>query len=280
MERKYGQSLRDIRKSKNLSLKETAQGVMSNAQLSKFERGDSEITISKLFQILDNINVTMEEFNFVSRNYELRKFDKLLKDMRSYHISNNINMLMKLKEQELAAGRKLNAIMIGSVIHDVSADIQLSKSEKAYLTDYLFSVSEWGYYELVLFSNSVNSMNVNTLIILAKEMLNNSDFYLHLHNNKRMLSQTLINVVKILIDNNEMKSANFLLKKIKALLSDETSLYEKNVYLFLYGYYLYQSGDEEIGKSKMEKSIEIFENLDSSNLAINYASFYKALSHM
>lgn len=59
-----GEIVRNFRISRGLTLKEVCSENFSVAQLSKFERGDSEITFSKLLIILERMNISMEEFMF------------------------------------------------------------------------------------------------------------------------------------------------------------------------------------------------------------------------
>lgn len=81
----WGQSFREIRESKNMSLAEVSNTNFSVAQLSKFERGDSDITISKLFSALEHMNVSMEEYIIICQNYEITGFEKLLKKLNEFH---------------------------------------------------------------------------------------------------------------------------------------------------------------------------------------------------
>lgn len=267
----WGQSFREIRESKNMSLAEVSNTNFSVAQLSKFERGDSDITVSKLFSALEHMNVSMEEYIIICQNYEITGFEKLLKKLNEFHTSNNINLLNNLLEEHTED--TLNRIMILSVMHDVEPKYNLNEEEKGYLTDYLMKVSEWGYYEIVLFANSVSIFNVGTLVILAREMLHRIEYYKDISSHKRLIVQTLINVSIICIQDNQLKKANFFLKNINYLLSDETLLYEKNVYHFTTGYYSYKCGDKKKGLTFMNDSINTFKILGSQNLAANYNNF-------
>ena len=104
-------------------------------------------------------------------------------------------------------------------------------------------------------------------------MLHRSEYYKDISSHKRLIVQTLINVSIICIQDNQLKKANFFLKNINYLLSDETLLYEKNVYHFTTGYYSYKCGDKKKGLTFMNDSINTFKILGSQNLAANYNNF-------
>ena len=57
-----GALLKKIRLSKNLTLKELASDYLSVSFLSKFERGESDISLSRFFLLLDKLDVSIEEF--------------------------------------------------------------------------------------------------------------------------------------------------------------------------------------------------------------------------
>ena len=57
-----GKILKIIRESKNMSLKEVAAGDISVAQLSRYERGISSLTVDSFYSCLRNMSVSLAEF--------------------------------------------------------------------------------------------------------------------------------------------------------------------------------------------------------------------------
>lgn len=64
-----GKVFREFRTSGNYSLKEAAGESCSTSQLSRFELGESDLAVSRFFEILDNIHVTIENFMDKARNF-------------------------------------------------------------------------------------------------------------------------------------------------------------------------------------------------------------------
>ena len=60
-----GEVLGDIRKNKNLKSKEVYKGILSRPAISRFEKGHSDTTAEKFLQILENLNLSLEEFHFL-----------------------------------------------------------------------------------------------------------------------------------------------------------------------------------------------------------------------
>ena len=57
---KIGEVIGAIRKNKNLKSKDVYKGILSRPAISRFEKGHSDTTTDKFFQILDNLNLSLE----------------------------------------------------------------------------------------------------------------------------------------------------------------------------------------------------------------------------
>lgn len=79
MDKSYGYRLKKMRETKNLTLEQVSGSVMSVSQLSKFERGLCDITISKLSLVLKNMYVSLEEYVYGVNEYKMNEFDLYLK---------------------------------------------------------------------------------------------------------------------------------------------------------------------------------------------------------
>lgn len=70
---KIGKIIRNIRISKNLKSKNIYAGILSRPAISRFEKGISDTTTEKLFNILDNLNISLEEFHFIYNDYQIKE---------------------------------------------------------------------------------------------------------------------------------------------------------------------------------------------------------------
>ena len=64
----YGNALRSIRESKNMSLESLSDSTVSKSSLSKFERGQIDLTFKKLIGVLNRLNVSFSEFDLIANN--------------------------------------------------------------------------------------------------------------------------------------------------------------------------------------------------------------------
>lgn len=149
----------------------------------------------------------------------------------------------------------LENTMLKSLLYTLTPDISPSEEELLELTDYLFSVEIWGFYEIVLLGNCVRTLNYNTVFLLTKEMLKNYHFSVNNKTNKILVTQLSINCLISSIDNEFFNNCQFLIKEIKDLLRDELNFYEETVFTYANGYYEHKLG-LSTGKKKMENPLK------------------------
>lgn len=281
-----GVIFKSFRVGKNLSLAFVTKGIMSPAQLSKFERGSNDITTEKFFMILDRINITPEEFFLAKNNYSLSGLEKDLTKIRRYYGENNASKLKVLLAHELDKYHrskliysKLNAICIKGYLNEVVPleGFSPTSQEKKLICDYLLSVDDWSYYEILLFSNCMKSINLYTSISLAKEMTKRVTFYQDLLKHKRAIIQALINMLIICTEQSLFKESQYFKNVFSSLLKDESLLYERNVFLFAKGLLYFKLGENDHGISLMNTSLDVFKMLGCDNLFFNYKNYLNKL---
>lgn len=138
-----GLTLRKVRKSRQISLCYVADEHLSKSKISRFERGESEIIYSRLINILDKLNISLDEFLILHDNdYTYTKsLTSLLQSIRKQYSIKNIDNIKKLlydrSEYNLNIFEKT---MVKFVLHTLENKIVPSNSELLNLTVYLFKV--------------------------------------------------------------------------------------------------------------------------------------------
>lgn len=95
MKSMLGKTLRKVRKGKQVSLCSIADENLSKSQISRFERGESEISCIRLINILEKLHVSLDEFLILYDNdYANKKtFANLVQRIRRDYSSQNIDKL-------------------------------------------------------------------------------------------------------------------------------------------------------------------------------------------
>lgn len=279
MKSKLGITLRKVRKGKQISLCSVADEHLSKSQISRFERGESEISCIRLINILDKLHITLDEFLVLHdedyTNTEL--FANLVQYIRKQYSSQNINNIAALLSD--SSHYTLNSFektMIKSILHTMDSSIIPSNKELLQLTDYLFKVEKWGYYEITLLGNCVRTINYNSYFLLTKEMLNNYIYSSLNKTNKRIVTQLAINCLILSVDKEEFSNCTCLINEIKALLDNELNFYEQTVFLYATGYFEFKRHSDS-GIEKMKQAIQVLDILGEDKLKLHYTSHFDKL---
>ena len=122
-----GSLTKKIRLSKKLSLKDVAGDYLSVSFLSKFERGESEISLSRFLCILENLDVSIEEiYGILSKDNPTRTEELLARVSKAFQ-QNNIPALKKYYYEEIekfnSTHKKIflyNSILIDSFLISIT----------------------------------------------------------------------------------------------------------------------------------------------------------------
>lgn len=270
--------LRKIRENKGLSLSQLSHNIMSDSQLSKFERNETNITYDKFLLLLDRLEITMEEYLYLSKDDSLYSTEALIEKIKTAYINKDLCKLTEYKEIEQYKAKKLNAIMIKALEKNIDSNIVLDLSELTDACDYLFTVSTWGKYEIILFGNIVICLPVEVMLSYVRKLVRQKIKIYEIKTNNKLYIGTLINISFLLINYGMFHEISSLLDIIDGELEDnEYLLLERNYFLFIKGVYLYKTNDKKTGLNNMKKAITVFRYLNCKNLLNDYEVYYREL---
>lgn len=279
MKSKLGITLRKVRKGKQISLCSVADEHLSKSQISRFERGESEISCIRLINILDKLHITLDEFLILhDEDYtKTESFANLVQYIRKQYSSQNINNIQSLLSSP--SDYTLNSFektMVKSILYTMDSSVIPSDDELLQLTDYLFKVEKWGYYEIILLGNCVRTINYDSYFQLTKEMLSNYIYSSLNKTNKRIVTQLAINCLILSIDIEELTNCFYLIDEIKALLDNELNFYEQTIFLYATGYYEFKL-QSSTGIEKMKQAIKVLDILGEDKLKLHYTDHFNKL---
>ena len=234
--KKFGEIFKKFRESRGFRLKDVEKAGISTSQLSRFEKGETDLTISKFMAILDEINMPIDEFMYAVHDFHRDELNELLSKVRHFVSNHDVDGLKKLLYSQMESDskqekfHKLNIILLKIRLQDLSGEAYYSGDDLSYLTDYLFSVEYWGYYELLIFSNTLDVLKHDVFMVLAREMSRRSDFYKEIPNNRRLISSMLLNGYITCIERGKFLDALYFEKRLNQCFFTEIEIYERLVF--------------------------------------------------
>ena len=272
---KIGKAFHNLRINRNISLKQVADENVSISQLSRFERGQSDLSISKFMIALSNMKVEINEFaswlqeESPSENIEFMSSLIPLeykRDIEGFKILRD-QQKEKFQENPTVYQYHLNMILAQSFISKCDSQIPFPKEYIDEVADYLFMVEEWKTYELILIGNIYLFFDIPVLHRMGMEIMKRTQVR---GSTRTVAIITLLNIFETCLHRGALEEAGYYKDNIPSWIKDETRLYERNLYHFLLGLYEYKMGESEPGIEKMRQAIQIYEWLGCKNLAENY----------
>lgn len=171
----------------------------------------------------------------------------------------------------------LNTILIKIRLQDLSGDEYYSNEDLLYLTDYLFSVEYWGYYELLIFSNTLDVFNHESFMVLSREMVRRSDFYKEIPTNRRLISAMLLNAYITCIEREKLTDTTYFEKQLNQCYFIETEIYERLVFQYAQNLYKYKENSDQKAIIEMRKCIGAMKLAGSDHVAQIYEDHLKKI---
>ncbi|GGE30689.1 Rgg/GadR/MutR family transcriptional regulator [Streptococcus himalayensis] len=279
----FGEIFKKFRVSRGLRLKDITNAGISKSQLSRFENGDTDLTITKFMLILDEINMPIDEFMYAVHEFHRDELNDLLEQISKYISTRDIQGMKKLLISQMEKrDRKdkfyaLNTILVKIRLQDLSGECQYTKQDLNYLTDYLFSVEYWGCYELLLFMNTLDVLNHKAFMVLSREMSRRTDFFKEIPTHRRLMSTMFLNAYITCIERNKLIDALYFEKQLHYCFFKETEMYERLVFLYAQNLYNYKKNQDNRAIIEMKKCIGAMKLSGSNHIAEKYEQHLKKI---
>lgn len=276
-----GEVFKELRKSRNVSLQEATGGEFTYSMLSKFERGEADLSSMKLLTALDNIHSDLNEFMYLVRGFSQKKVLAFQENIWDLYDREGIDSLHSLYEETTqkyrSSGEKsylLQMIRIKSLLVFFDSEIRATDEELTFLYDYFFTIDIWGNYELELFSTISPLFPLPLYFKYSREMLQKTDLLGSLPSNKVGIDTILINGLFKAIEEKDKLKADYFVFQIEKRELPESQAYLKIIYMIAKGYYDTIFKVENKGLEKIQRGITILQDLEYVGGARYYENYF------
>ena len=273
----YGEAFRYFRKLNGYSLEYAAADSISKSQLSRFERGENEISLSTFFELLSNINVSIENFCNYLGDYKRSELDNFLVNLSPNFYSLNTKGLEEIKNEQQKlfekSGEKthrINTIMVQGLLNQIDCNHIVSRDDLNLVYDYLFQKERWESYEITLIGNLYHLFEIDYIYRVGKEILERTHYYEKIGKNRNLVVSACLNFWFCCLEHSHLIYADYFEMKLKKLLKDDTKVFEKSTFKFIEGYKIYLTESKESGIKQMQNVIKYFEFIESKNIALYF----------
>lgn len=276
-----GEVFKELRKSRNVSLQEATGGEFTYSMLSKFERGEADLSSMKLITALDNIHSDLNEFMYLVRGFSQKKVLAFQENLWDLYDREGIDSLHSLYEETTQkyrlSGEKsylLQMIRIKSLLVFFDSEIRATDEELTFLYDYFFTIDIWGNYELELFSTISPLFPLPLYFKYSREMLQKTDLLGSLPSNKVGIDTILMNGLFKAIEEKDKLKADYFIFQIEKRDLPESQAYLKIIYMIAKGYYDTIFNVKNKGLEKIQRGITILQDLEYVDGARYYENYF------
>lgn len=276
-----GEVFKELRKSRNVSLQEATGGEFTYSMLSKFERGEADLSSIKLITALDNIHSDLNEFMYLVRGFSQKKVLAFQENLWDLYDREGIDSLHSLYEETTQKYRSsgetsylLQMIRIKSLLVFFDSEIRATDEELTFLYDYFFTIDIWGNYELELFSTISPLFPLPLYFKYSREMLQKTDLLGSLPSNKVGIDTILMNGLFKAIEEKDKLKADYFIFQIEKRDLPESQAYLKIIYMIAKGYYDTSFKVENKGLEKIQRGITILQDLEYVDGARYYENYF------
>ncbi|RZI49928.1 Rgg/GadR/MutR family transcriptional regulator [Lactococcus kimchii] len=274
----WGSVFRQIRQMKNLSLaqvagtdKNASRYIMSKQQVSRFELGQSDISLTKIADLLDNLDVSFEEYLYHVRNYQLPSGRALFEKLGQLQEKSDLAQIEQIYQQlqeRYAQSQKPSDLWSAleykaHLARKSYKDYAISQAELQDISDQLFSILEWSQVELYLFAELYDFLADNLVYEFAIELVKRTEFYRQIPENKALVVIIIRDCTHLFIEKGQVERAQQLLKSYERLIaSPVVDVYNRKEFLFVKAKYLRLVGEEEAAAQIFKDLATVYEKLD------------------
>lgn len=287
---RYGATFRTFRQNKGYTLKQVTTGIVSLSFLSKFERGESDISFSVMIELLDRMMVTYEEFYFLHNAGKNNAIEEFFNGAEEAYLLQDLTTINQLKKQSLEQYQQTthipyhcNALLLEvyrSMIQLEEPDVE--NEALTVLTDYLFDIEVWGYYELRLYNSTLFLLPPELVITFSTTVYEKSEAMKKLPLLHKVLISILLNTVTYLTggQNPEFlyeKETREFLQMIEQSDIPEHDVHARLAFDQAKGYFLIRLGKTDEGTKKVKETIASYKRLGADHIAQTSAHYLQIL---
>lgn len=209
MIKNLGSTLQQVRKQKNIKLKELSSNTLSISQLSKIEKNETIPSADKFILLLSKLNIKYDEFilllddDYLNLKSELGiKFAKLANQQNIEELD---KLLLEVKKYSIA----YTDIYFKNLYIQVISTLDLIQSNNNYSTakeyttpikNYLSQIDNWTYYELALLSNCLYMFEIDDAIFFGNQAIQSIEENYHFYKNEELTCALLNNLAIYTLD--------------------------------------------------------------------------------
>lgn len=223
-----GSTIRRIRLDKCIKAKDLYKDVMTKAHYIQFEKNLVDISSSKFFEIVDRLNMSFEEIEFIEETYNVKNSVKI---WREYAYANNLRDVKSLEEiaNKYEGSYDYRSRVIAYLSKITSQNIRnltIDTKYSDFIVLYLTQIDVWSLDEISIFTASFYLFNINAQRNLMGICFKHMNKYLNWKNYRERMMNLLSNYVCYCYLNKRVDEGDSWLEELIKIPIDTSTVYQ------------------------------------------------------
>lgn len=190
-------------------------------------------------KILNNLNISLEEFYFRYNQSNENDDYYFLQKYTQYFYSNDIEGLKRLENEMYEKSKRYQqdkllyySVLAHLTVSDLSKEVA-DEDKLHILTEYLFRCEEWNYFEIILFTNSMDFFSKDVILLLYKRLRGKLEEFKQIRKYTNELFTLVSNILVLFLKENDLNTAEKLYFDLAQYTSETNNkMYEKAMLVY------------------------------------------------
>jgi Rgg/GadR/MutR family transcriptional activator len=273
MAKDFGDVFKEIRIDRGYSQKYVAEGIMGQSAYSKVERNEIEPTFRKWLLILEKLNVSVEEFQYILNKQNLTEKEKLITEFFSLNYNHPDNL--ELLKDKLVAYLKVDEdYLLRDIFYACESLIALNTTqsvEKAQLFakkiwERLEKFDKWYLLDIRLINTILFIFPIDVAVNIGERATKQLIPYNNLKEADVLLINIEVNLSVLLIDEQKYPEALSYLEKVIPLCRKYQKYNQLAIAYSRKGIILQKTGKIDEGSEHIAKAYSILNAIEDTKL--------------
>lgn len=227
----FGPRVREIRKSKGFSQKEVYANIISKSYAISFEKGENNISVVLLIDILDRLSMDIDEFLFINKGYLLNEYADYIYNMSNYSNSHDLVSLKKMLQALSQERDTISCVRFAEIRCRIKAIEKFNRTgifdgtetleeDRNTIQSYLVGIESWTLREIQFFGNTIEFLDFSAHFPLFKNISKSLTLYMEYDKGREIFCSMLVNLISQSIRMRYYDYAEVLTYQLKILCSD------------------------------------------------------------
>lgn len=252
-----GKLIGQLREEKGIPVKALVNERLSRSTYNYTIANDTDMYTSNFFYLLDQLHVSVDEFMYIQNGYQENYQRQFYRALQRSLATPGVERLLELKSEYVimaeADEKYTHFVWLCDIQLQWRGEPTADTKAKEKLQGYFNQVTAWSRYELLLFNNSMNVLDLDYIEAVLKRVIANFKRYDKMHPYANDVVKLLGNTVLVFLTQNRIVFAKQMFMVLREISIEEQQAFERLFFKFVEAMYYYKMNQQDKAEQLLER---------------------------